>query len=437
MAQFMFEGRDAKGKLMEYLQKFLGRPVTKEDISYVVTKIGDQHQAIVKLICIDGQEVAGHPVASTKDAEKSAAFEAIQVYMEHFAALPESGKKKKASGAKRPASENAAAAPPAKMAKMMEAFQAFSPGAAFSAPQASEPRSDAKSQLHQACGKIAKRSLVKGEVVYECHQTEGGFQAVCKLLCLPPELLPDGGTEEQAWAGEVTPSKQAAEQSAAAICLESLLSDPAIAELAGPAKQKKASGKGAGKAGKGDFDMDEMYNMMWSFMESQGWGGEDYGETSPDMAGSAGAKAGGGGAASSEESPKQQLNVISGKVAGRPLAKGEVEYTVNQTDGGFQATVTLHALPGEWASKVWAGDVAKSKALAETNAAAQALETIRTTPELMASITQPSKPQGKGKGKSKGKGKGKGGGGHSKGGGKRDQGVFPANFSLPEGFGDA
>merc|ERR1719162_2190949 len=61
----------------------------------------------------------------------------------------------------------------------------------------------AKMKLNEAAMKIAKRALAKGELVYECRQCTGGFQATVKLGCLPDEW------KDQLWAGEVKTTKQA------------------------------------------------------------------------------------------------------------------------------------------------------------------------------------------------------------------------------------
>merc|ERR1712070_707211 len=70
--------------------------------------------------------------------------------------------------------------------------------------------------------------------------------------------------KDQLWAGEVKSTKQAAEQSAAEMCLQTILNDPMLKEkleekpaagkgiLGGSGKKKKSS-KGSGKSALGSF----------------------------------------------------------------------------------------------------------------------------------------------------------------------------------------
>merc|ERR1719343_1190017 len=74
--------------------------------------------------------------------------------------------------------------------------------------------------------------------------------------------------------------------------------------------------------------------------------------------------------------PKTKLNSLCMKIAKRYLQKGETVYESNKVAGGFQATVKLIALPGEWAGRCWAGEVCSTKQKAEQSAASIALDQI-------------------------------------------------------------
>uniref|UniRef100_A0A7S1A6J9 DRBM domain-containing protein n=1 Tax=Noctiluca scintillans TaxID=2966 RepID=A0A7S1A6J9_NOCSC len=81
-------------------------------------------------------------------------------------------------------------------------------------------------------------------------------------------------------------------------------------------------------------------------------------------------------------------------------------YETRPCTGGQQATVKLLCLPGEWAGRIWAGQVCSTKQKAEQSAAEIALAQIMGDPELSAIVNRPPAPKndkGRGKGKSKGK----------------------------------
>merc|ERR1712110_1164365 len=81
---------------------------------------------------------------------------------------------------------------------------------------------------------------------------------------------------------------------------------------------------------------------------------------------------------------KVRLNSACMKIARRALQKGETTYTTHQTRGGYQATVKLTCLPGEWAEKVWAGYESNTKQTAEQSAAEIALTALAEDPEMSA-----------------------------------------------------
>jgi len=223
---------DAKTDLNQFCQRYCKRPVTKQDIVYVVNRFGHQYQAIVKLNCFSGQEYAGHLSMSAKEAEKSAAHQALLVYASTIEAL---GPKEDAAKTRRTKQTQLTPAElAAKRAKQAEAGD--------------NPAITPKTKLNSLCMKIAKRYLQKGETVYDSQKVSGGYQATVKLVALPGEWA------GRCWAGEVCSTKQKAEQSAANIALEQILSDPEMSEEAHKPKGKgkgKTNGKTAGANGKG------------------------------------------------------------------------------------------------------------------------------------------------------------------------------------------
>ncbi|CAJ1388041.1 unnamed protein product [Effrenium voratum] len=68
---------DPKTELNIFSQRYCQRPMTQADISYRTRKFGNQYQSIVKLDCIQGQEYAGQLCVKQKEAEKSAAKQAV------------------------------------------------------------------------------------------------------------------------------------------------------------------------------------------------------------------------------------------------------------------------------------------------------------------------------------------------------------------------
>mmetsp|Transcript_49880 Transcript_49880/g.143580 ORF Transcript_49880/g.143580 Transcript_49880/m.143580 type:complete len:323 (+) Transcript_49880:59-1027(+) len=213
---------DAKTDLNQFCQKHCRRPVTKQDIVYVVNRFGDEFQSIVKLNCFEGQEYAGHLCMNAKEAEKSAAHQALLAYGPAVEALPQVKEKK------------------SKRKPQPRTPEEFAERRAWQAEEGENPAITPKTKLNSLCMKVAKRYLHKGETIYQAVSVAGGFQATVRLTALP------GDWAERCWAGEVCSTKQKAEQSAAAIALQQIEADP---ELSAGTEQPK--GKGKGKSTKG------------------------------------------------------------------------------------------------------------------------------------------------------------------------------------------
>merc|ERR1719444_191808 len=148
---------DPKTSLNQFCQRYCSRPVTKADILYATTTFApNQFQTIVKLNCMEGQEYAGHVCTNAKDAEKSAADQALSAYASVIAALPPvpGGAPKK----KKPA--NPAGANRGLTGQLPTAL----PGAAATGDN---PALTDKVKLNSLCMKIAGRALSKGDTSYD------------------------------------------------------------------------------------------------------------------------------------------------------------------------------------------------------------------------------------------------------------------------------
>lgn len=227
--------KDTKTAVNEFCQRFCARPVAKEDIHYTTQSYPGGFQVTVKLNCIEGKEFAGELAPSQKDAERSAGQQVLDFYAEQINTMPKAGKKRKPAG-------GAAGAAPDKFPRIGEGMgMAPSPGS-----MGGNPATSAKSELNSTCSKIMRRVMEKGDVLYETHNVEGGYQSTVTMPKLPNEW------GAQVWAGEVCSKRQDAEQSVAAIALEAIKSDPELmSAFNAPQKPKNWSpvGKGKGKGG--------------------------------------------------------------------------------------------------------------------------------------------------------------------------------------------
>lgn len=219
------DGMDAKTQLNQFCQRYCERPVTRKDILYSTTKFGNkQYQSIVRLNCMEGQEYAGELSETPKDAEKSAAQQALKA-VSVITSLTgnKETKKKKAPGDS-------------------------GPSVKVKIPDDENPALTDKVRLNALCMRIAKRPLEKGETVYDTQQigvgkNPAGYQSTVSLPCLPEDWA------AKLFAGEVCQNKQRAEQSAASVALKAMEEDAALCALAEekvpkkPTEGKKSKGK--------------------------------------------------------------------------------------------------------------------------------------------------------------------------------------------------
>merc|ERR1711971_709234 len=75
-------------------------------------------------------------------------------------------------------------------------------------------------------------------------------------------------------------------------------------------------------------------------------------------------------AGTGSSAPKAELNVAISKILKRVLSKTDVVYESEKVEGvGFQATVKLPCLPGDWNSLSWTGEAYAKRTDAEHSAA--------------------------------------------------------------------
>jgi len=228
------------------------------------------------------------------------------------------------------------------------------------------PGADAKSDLNMFLQRFLQRPVTKTDIIYTTTKFGHQFQAIVKMNCL-------GGQE---YAGVLSGDPKNAEKNAALQALQANAST--IASLppakSDPSKKRKP--------------MVQLTPAELAIKRAKAADGE---VDNPSI------------------TPKTKLNNICMKITKRYLQKGETVYEARKVAGGFQATVKLTCLPGDWATRLWAGQVSSLKAKAEQSAAEIALDQIEKDPELAAEAAKPGKGKGKGKGGCDGgKGKGKG-----------------------------
>jgi len=218
---------------------------------------------------------------------------------------------------------------------------------------------DAKTELNHFCQRYCQRPVTKNDIVYSTNKFGNQYQAIVKLNCI----------QGQEYAGHLCLNQKEAEKSAgqqAVLAFAGQMStlppplskDPARKKKKVPLTPQQLAEKKARQAEEGD---------------------------NPAI------------------TPKTKLNTLVMKIAKRYLQKGETAYECKKYTGGYQATVKISALPGEWGERAWAGHLCSTKQKAEQSAAEIALAQIEEDKEL---AEEASKPKGHGKGKGKGKGKG-------------------------------
>jgi len=223
---------------------------------------------------------------------------------------------------------------------------------------------DPKTEVNQFCQRFCQRPVTKTDIVYVTskfgHQFGHQFQTIVKLNCV----------QGQEYAGNLCATPKEAEKSAA---MQVLANYEAQIKALPPVNSKETRKKAT------------------PFL------------TPAELAAKKARQAEEGD--NPAITPKTELNSLCMRIAKRYLQKGETVYECRKVPGGYQATVKLSALPGDWKDRVWAGEVFTTKQKAEQSAAEIALAQIQGDSEMS---EEAAKPKGFGKGKGKGKGWGKG-----------------------------
>lgn len=191
---------------------------------------------------------------------------------------------------------------------------------------------DPKTALNTFCQKFCKKAISKMDIVYTVQKFGSEYQATVKLNC-------SDGIE---FAGEVAPNQKEAEKNAARQAIMNFAVE--MANLP-PSKTKSSNKRKA--------------------------------EPEVDPSG---------------ENPKVVLNTALMRILHRALNKDDVVYSTVQTALGFQCTISMPALPGDWGGLAWAGEVANKKKEAEQHAARHAVTALRADPQMLQAMeTPPSK----------------------------------------------
>jgi hypothetical protein len=208
---------------------------------------------------------------------------------------------------------------------------------------------DPKTAVNQFCQRFTRGSITKDDVVFTVTKYPTGYQATVKLNCI------DG----QEFAGEVAPTQRDAEHNAANQVLN-FYND----EIEGmKAKEKKKKKKRPAAPGPSDLPV---------FAEPK-LGPAPAPEVNSAM------------------TFKSDLNAHVGKILRRVLDKDEVMYTTQQVVGGYQSTVRMPGMPGDWGQQIWAGEVSVKRQNAEQSVAKLALAAIQADKVLMDRYNEPPK----------------------------------------------
>lgn len=388
------EEADAKTILWQFCQRFCKGPVAKTDIQFNSAKVHPNGmQATVKLLCLQGQEFAGEICSNAKEAEKSAALQALQFYgME----------------APRPQAPPQMGGMSGMAAQQLLAMSGGMPGGVPGGMPGGGGRSG-NAQMQGGPGMF-------NPAAFQMMGGSGAPMGVPGSFGGPSHgnFAMGGGMGGGMGMQSQAPSRPRPDNKGGG------------APMGGKGGGGKSKGGDRGGGGKGD--------------RTRPQGGKDggRGQGGKDGGGRGGGGRGAGGPAAKGAPPapaktpaqdgaeknddgdvdtsKSTLNVVCMKLLKRPMQKGEIVYDSPQTPGGFQSIVTLPCLPEPWGQKQWNGKVCANRKTAEQDAAEKALADIKAAPEFAAILESAEASGGKGaKKKSSGDRKGEDGKGKGKG----------------------
>jgi len=376
--------QDPKSRLTRFLQRKIGRSLSKQDLSYSVERYEEGCQATLYLPCLaDGTEFVGEVGQDAKEAEQLAAAQALETYIDEVEAL---------------AAEAASA--PKKQRRLEDGTAAPRP------MEAVDPVDNPKQRLNTFLMKFMGRTLSKEDFSYETVRYDEGYQSTVTLNCL------DGDS----FVGELAQDAKEAERNAAQIVLETYHDQVLEAESRPRAKELREVGKVNSLKGKGCIPLrsgakggcypqpPSLPPQKGKLISSSGKGGSGkwqaaLGPSQPmyvphpapympckggwrpyedpyayaPMYGKAAPKGGKGVVpaartllkpvaprklltptleakprAMTQETCRSQLNTFLQRSLGRPVVKDDIEILNEKIeDDRFQVTVTLHSLNGE------------------------------------------------------------------------------------------
>mmetsp|Transcript_88797 Transcript_88797/g.197327 ORF Transcript_88797/g.197327 Transcript_88797/m.197327 type:complete len:528 (+) Transcript_88797:105-1688(+) len=267
---------EPKGALNHYCQKKCRRPINKNDVVYTIMPQGPgRWQATVRLNCMNGQEFAGELRQQQKDAEKSAAEQALKYFgaggtatVTPQSVVPPPVRVPPPAHAPAPAhvpppahmvfaKSQAPSSAPATVQPPSTALAIVQPpslplagSSSVGLPSAglqATPElggANAKANLNMALGRLVPRMLQKEDAIYETVSTRMGFVCSLRMPCLP------GDWGLNVFQGKPTHKKKDAETSAASIALNAILSDPALkAAATAPRTSSQWGARAGGKYG--------------------------------------------------------------------------------------------------------------------------------------------------------------------------------------------
>mmetsp|Transcript_12244 Transcript_12244/g.34461 ORF Transcript_12244/g.34461 Transcript_12244/m.34461 type:complete len:343 (-) Transcript_12244:156-1184(-) len=211
---------------------------------------------------------------------------------------------------------------------------------------------NAKSELNMFIQKQLKKPIGKEDISYSMQQFGDQHQATVTLNCM-------GGMQ---FAGEVAADAKQAQQNAAASALAH--HGGAAAPSATPAKNNNNKKRKASEAG---------------FVVA--------------------APAAGNQATNN----KSVLNAALGRILKKPLTKGDIKCDTAKIGDGYQTTLSLPGMPGEWGSLAWAGELGQSQKQAEEYAATHAVAALQADPTYALMVTGGKQPGAKQPGAKKAK----------------------------------
>mmetsp|Transcript_21834 Transcript_21834/g.70714 ORF Transcript_21834/g.70714 Transcript_21834/m.70714 type:complete len:346 (+) Transcript_21834:153-1190(+) len=215
--------------------------------------------------------------------------------------------------------------------------------------------SNAKSELNNFIQKQLKKMIAKEDIVYSMQTFGDQHQATVTLNCM-------GGLE---FAGEVAADAKQAQQNAAAAALAHHAGEVA-ASSATPAKNNNNKKRKASEAG-------------LSF-------------ATPAAA-----------AGNPAITNKSILNAALGRILKKALTKGDIKCDTAKIGDGYQTTLSLPGMPGEWGSLAWAGELGQSQKQAEEHAATHAVAALQADPTYALMVTGGKQPGAKQPGAKKAK----------------------------------